>query len=345
MIFGCGMQTFELAYELSKCRLLGCKYLIASEELIYWAGYDYIKSFVGLLNNPDMGTEELVKKIVIDTKNKQPVKNISNAGLSDEDKKRWAISCVNIEKCSRVANQLKSISKKILELCEYNNGFVYNSNKNKKTELVTAVWKSISTARQHCHYFGEAAFEDCYIDIIWFYKMLKKNLYQNKFLKEYLKQIDTDPVFSKAYNKLLKELDNTILFMEEAFIVKPYIGIYRSGRAKWRKRILQTEVKKKTILASTGAHGINIFFPISEILEKKTEVNNYFFKSKSDYILEFELRDSFKDNWHKLIDWYAEVNLHTKAQLIDDEGRFKAIAKDAEPLFTISIDHYKNELV
>ena len=323
MIFGCAMQTFELAYELSKCGSLGCKYLIASEELIYWSGYNYKESFLCLLKNPDMSAKELGKQIIIDTKEK-PDRNlkIEDEGHENKNKDDWAISCVNIKKCAELAKRLDKIAMKIFDLYDYTIDSYTPGNKKIKKDKALKFNDTLRKARAYCHYFGENAFPQSYIDTTWFLKMLNE-LIQSSYLSNDKIHLISYPSYRKL--KYLKsELKKVISFLEieneNHLILKKWVGSKLSSDKKIRIFYFSGDEVYDQVNSSPGAHGIGIYFPISGEENEKDSGNKLFFESHSDYDLEFVKikkngwRHMLKDYWTKNVELTTEVITKDKLQ-------------------------------
>ena len=143
-ILGCAMQMVEFGYEIRKY----CNYYIASEELMFWEGYNYKKTFSRLFRNPTMRAKDLAEFLVTDTSKKSTYTKAEKRGI--------AISCVDLNKSSELARQIDGISKAILK-------------------DLKGMMDHISEARVRCYHFGEESF-DSYIDATWFFKCLSNQL-------------------------------------------------------------------------------------------------------------------------------------------------------------------------
>ena len=145
-IFGCAMQMVEFGYEIRK----HCDYYVASEELMWWEGYDYKKTFTRLLRNPAMAPRDLAMFLIRDAP-KKPT-------YSKAEKKEIAISCVDLNQSEMLAEQIGMISHAIL-----------------------AKWVTmkdyVKAARKKCYHLGEESF-DSYIDVTWFFKCLSRLIKQ-----------------------------------------------------------------------------------------------------------------------------------------------------------------------
>ncbi|HLA58718.1 MAG TPA: clostripain-related cysteine peptidase, partial [Puia sp.] len=143
-ILGCAMQMVEFGYEIRK----HCNYYVASEELMFWEGYNYKKTFSRLFRNPTMRAKELAEFLVTDATKKSTYTKAEKRGI--------AISCVDLNQSGELARQINGISKAILNKWEIVVDFVAN-------------------ARRRCYHFGEKSY-DSYIDATWFFKCLSGQL-------------------------------------------------------------------------------------------------------------------------------------------------------------------------
>ncbi|HEX3081616.1 MAG TPA: clostripain-related cysteine peptidase [Puia sp.] len=139
-ILGCAMQMVEFGYEIRKY----CNYYVASEELMFWEGYNYKKTFFRLFRNPTMQAKELAEFLITDATKKSTYTKAEKRGI--------AISCVDLNRSGELARQIDGISKAILNKWEIIVDFVAN-------------------ARLRCYHFGEKSY-DSYIDATWFFKCL-----------------------------------------------------------------------------------------------------------------------------------------------------------------------------
>ncbi len=319
MIFGCAMQTFELAYELNKCRSLGCKYLIASEELIYWDGYDYKNSFIKLLNDPGMNVKTLCGHIITDTE-KKPT----------DDSDSWAVSCVDVQKSSKGVKYLNSVANQVMKLAE----MLDKDSGQRGNKRLKWLLECLSEARLHCRHFGENSFDACYIDLQWFMINLTLVLERRKLFDELLRW--DDKVLKSKYKNLIATLWTARTFFgkeEGSFVVSNFIGKNRSDRALWPTVIRNTNIERNSLNTSTGAFGSAIFFPMS----KKTKDKNMnrdkalFFATPTDYNLEFELSKSTKNGWHFLVETYLNNNPKTRSHGRSRNGMYIPKDKNTEP--------------
>ncbi len=145
VVMGCCMQMVEFGYEIREY----CRYYVASEELMFFDGYNYHQSFLTLINNPDMNAEELGQKIVQDT--------IEKSGYSEEEKKYIAISCVDLRKSEQLARSIHSLATEMLECPAH-------------------LKDQIRHSRNECSHFGERSYSSSFIDITWFLKRLLHNI-------------------------------------------------------------------------------------------------------------------------------------------------------------------------
>jgi hypothetical protein len=143
-ILGCAMQMVEFGYEIRKY----CNYYVASEELMFWEGYNYKKTFTRLFRNPTMGARELAMFLITDA-TKKPT-------YTKKEKREIAISCVDLNQSGQLARQIDGISKAILKSWPTIKDFV-------------------AEARLRCYHFGEKSY-DSYIDAAWFFKSLAAQL-------------------------------------------------------------------------------------------------------------------------------------------------------------------------
>lgn len=151
VIVGCCMQTIEFGFELKKDKKLKetepekSFYYVASEELIFFNGYNYSDSFLALANYPEMDARTLATRIVQDTALKKT--------YSDYQKQSFAISCVDLQESADLANLIDEFALAILKL-------------DKKSKI----WDKIRDARRQCRHFGEEAYTFSFVDITWFFK-------------------------------------------------------------------------------------------------------------------------------------------------------------------------------
>jgi hypothetical protein len=139
-IMGCSNQMIEFGYQLRN----HCRYLVASEENIWFKGYDYKGFFGQLARNPGLNAEELGKSIITLTAD-------GNYYQPDE-KEELAISCADLSKSEDLATRLELWVNNLMKL-------------NNSKVLVTG-------ARDKCLSFGEGTFQS-YIDLVWFLKNMQ----------------------------------------------------------------------------------------------------------------------------------------------------------------------------
>jgi hypothetical protein len=166
------MQMVEFGYEIRK----KCKYMVASEELIYFNGYNYLDSFTALFEYPDMSPRQLGKRLVQDT----PLKK----SYSEFEKHVLAISCVDLKKNVRLANYLDEFALSI-------------SNSKSNGELK----KLIRKARRKCKHFGENSYTYSFIDLTW-------------FMKKFNELIETDKSKSRLFKlseKIIRHLEHNYI--------------------------------------------------------------------------------------------------------------------------------------
>jgi hypothetical protein len=191
LIMGCCMQMVEFGYELRKSN--GTKksfYYIASEELIYFDGYNYKDSFKALVENCSMAPAELAKRIVLDA----PVKNTYN----EYERQSLAISCVDLKKSGKLAEQLGKFADMVLDI--------------KDESMKKDVWEMIKTARKQCRHFGEDDYMYSFIDVTWFFIKLQEVIAKNNI----------------KHPKELPGLVETIIkFLKDEYIIQSWIGAGR----------------------------------------------------------------------------------------------------------------------
>lgn len=187
MIMGCCMQLVEFGFEMKS----NCNYLIASEELIYFDGYNYFDSFGALRDYPEMGVEELAKRIVQEA----PIKET----YDEVEKQSLAISCVNLEKNKSLADYLEQFANLILK-------------EKIKDNKIPDLWRMVRKARKQCRHFGEDAYTYSFIDITWFF-MKFRDLIKGK------------------YADLLKLAEDIIDHLENDYILQAWIGNKRTPRS------------------------------------------------------------------------------------------------------------------
>ena len=144
LILGCCMQLVEYGYEIGE----HCRYYVASEELIFFEGYNYYDTFSTLIENPSMNEKELGTKLVQDT--------VRRADYNDEETKYIAISCVDLQKSRKLAEFIDNLAQKFLTAPE---------------ELKYQIRHS----RGECSHFGERSYSS-FIDIVWFLKRICHNI-------------------------------------------------------------------------------------------------------------------------------------------------------------------------
>ncbi len=191
LIMGCCMQMVEFGYELRKSNGTNKSfYYIASEELIYFDGYNYKDSFKALVENFSMDPAELAKRIVLDA----PVKNTYN----EYQRQSLAISCVNLKKSGQLAEHLGKFADMVLDIKDEN--------------MKKDVWEMIKKARKQCRHFGEDDYTYSFIDVTWFFIKIQEIIAKNNI----------------NYPKALPGLVETIIkFLKDEYIVQSWIGAGR----------------------------------------------------------------------------------------------------------------------
>ena len=165
LIVGCCMQTVEFGYELKKDRdPKKSFYYVASEELIFFSGYNYRDSFLALANYPDMDARTLATRIVQDT----PLKKT----YTDYQKQSIAISCVDLQESKALADLIDEFALAILKV--------------KDDEYI---WGKIKEARKQCRHFGEEAYTYSFVDITWFFKRFHRLMTNNGQYEAELRKI------------------------------------------------------------------------------------------------------------------------------------------------------------
>ncbi len=187
MIMGCCMQMMEFCFEIKDA----CKYLIASEELIYFNGYNYVDSFTNLNEFPDMTQQQLVRRIIQET----PLRD----DYSDFERNSLAISCVDLDRTDKMVELIYNLSDKIVTKIKSDLSFLY----------------IIKEARVKCRHFGEGSYRYSFIDLIWFLKMLAEVLEGNA---------------KYAEDELIKEIKKLSGDLESKFIIENWIGSKRTPR-------------------------------------------------------------------------------------------------------------------
>jgi hypothetical protein len=160
VVMGCCMQMVEFGYEIRK----HCRHYVASEELIFFEGYNYFDTFSSLLKSPKWSARNLAENFIIKTPKKDD--------YTKEEKGFLAISAVDLEKSNRLFSEINTISK------ELTNNF---------EELKELVRK----ARLKCSHFGEQSYRSSFIDIIWFLESLRKILRTKKLHPRLCNKIDS----------------------------------------------------------------------------------------------------------------------------------------------------------
>lgn len=226
LIMGCCMQLVEFGYELRDTKGANdCFYYVASEELIYFDGYNYQSNFSALAADPQMTARELAERIV---------KEIASKTTYDAFQlERLAVSAVDLTKSKMLAEKLSAFADAMIK---------YQSNGSAVAEL----WEVVANARTQCRHFGEDAYTSCFIDVTFFFKKLHELItsqkkYQNRYkdlLELVSKESDTDVGMG------------IIQFLEQRYIVEKYIG---------KKRSVSTSFPK-----NFGGHGVAIYFPSSK---------------------------------------------------------------------------------
>jgi len=187
MIMGCCMQVMEFCYEIKK----SCKYLVASEELIYFNGYNYIDTFTNLNEFPGMTPRQLVKRIIQET----PLRE----DYTDFEKNSLSISCVDLDRIDRMVDLICKLSDKIIDQIKSNPSF----------------FNIIKEARIQCRHFGEGSYKYSFIDLIWFLKRLQAVLESD------------DKYFG---HELIKEIEFVSRELESKFIIENWVGSKRTPR-------------------------------------------------------------------------------------------------------------------
>ncbi|HEU5164104.1 MAG TPA: clostripain-related cysteine peptidase [Chitinophagaceae bacterium] len=187
MIMGCCMQMMEFCFEIKD----SCKYLIGSEELIYFNGYNYLDSFTNLNEFPDMTSRQLVKRIIQET----PLRD----DYSDFERNSLSISCVDLDRTDKMVELIYSLSDKIV----------------KKIDADPYFLNIIRKARIQCRHFGEGSYRYSFIDLIWFLKKLDAVLEDNDKYKG---------------DELIKEIKNVSRELELKFIIENWVGSKRTPR-------------------------------------------------------------------------------------------------------------------
>jgi len=191
MIMGCCMQILEFAHEIKNTS----SYFIASEELIYFDGYNYIDTFSNLNEFPWMDPRQLAKRIIQET----PLKE----NYTVFERNSLAISCVNLDRSNEMVSSISDLADKIISI----------------TEKYDSFWKLIRKARKQCRHFGEGSYKYSFIDLIWFFRMLHQAL-------------ENDTEFSIIEEG--KELKDLILKtshdIQSKYIIESWIGNKRTPR-------------------------------------------------------------------------------------------------------------------
>lgn len=257
LIMGCCMQMVEFGYELRNSRDSNeSMYYVASEELIFFDGYNYKDTFKALVENPEMGCEALAKRLVLDA----PVKNTYN----EYERQSLTISCVDLIKSQRLADHLKEFADSILGLKDGD-------------PIKEDVWKKIKTAREQCRHFGESDFTYSFIDVTWFFIRF------NELVKG-----------KRKYPKDLRNIVDTIItFLQDEYIVQSYIGAGKIPSLKYRRSYGGHGVaiyfpESKEAHTNNIDSGTGIFFQKKIINEKKRKINN---RKANDFTLENSWHD------------------------------------------------------
>jgi Clostripain family len=187
MIMGCCMQMMEFCYEIKDT----CNYLIASEELIYFNGYNYLDSFTNLNEFPEMTPRQLVRRIIQET----PLRE----DYTDFEKNSLSISCVDLNRVDRMVDLICILSGKIVKIIKADSSFL----------------KIIKEARIQCRHFGEGSYKYSFIDLIWFFKKLHSVLESHE---------------KYAKHKLTEEIKKVSLELESKFIIENWVGSKRTPR-------------------------------------------------------------------------------------------------------------------
>ncbi len=146
VIMGCCMQMIEFGYEIRR----KCHYFVASEELIYFEGYNYAASFLAILDNPNINPKLLGIRFVQDT--------LVKPAYTDREKQCLVISSVNLQRNGGLAENIKLLSQEVVD--------------NSDPDLMNIIF----VARQQCRHFGETAYPQSYIDMAWFFKCFRSAL-------------------------------------------------------------------------------------------------------------------------------------------------------------------------
>lgn len=191
MIMGCCMQILEFAHEIKNTS----SYLIASEELIYFDGYNYIDTFSNLHEFPWMDPRQLAKRIIQET----PLKE----NYTVFERNSLAISCVDLDKSNEMVSSISDLAEKIIAI----------------TEKYPSFWRRIKKARKQCRHFGEGSYKYSFIDLIWFFKMLHQALEKDT-------EISGTEDGKELKHLIVKTSDN----IQSKYIIQSWIGNKRTPR-------------------------------------------------------------------------------------------------------------------
>ena len=159
VVLGCCMQMVEFGYEIRK----HCNLYIASEELIFFEGYNYFDTFKTLIDDPNLNELQLGTTLIQQT----PEKGF----YTKENESYLAISCVNLKQNDELFERINRIAGVI------NNNY---------DELHSVIRKS----RVKCSHFGERAYRSSFIDLIWFFTKLNEELTANNLFTGLQKAIE-----------------------------------------------------------------------------------------------------------------------------------------------------------
>lgn len=169
VVLGCCMQMVEFGYEIRK----HCNFYVASEELIFFEGYNYFDTFKTLIDDPDLNERKLGTTLIQQT----PEKDF----YTRENESYLAISCVDLRQNDELFDRINKIAGVI---------------KNNYDELHPVIRKS----RVKCSHFGERAYRSSFIDLIWFFTKLNEELAANNLFTDLQKAIEKLILFvSKEY--------------------------------------------------------------------------------------------------------------------------------------------------
>lgn len=235
LIMGCCMQLVEFGYELHDTKSLNnCFYYIASEELIYFDGYNYKSNFTALAEDPSMTPRELAERIIKET--------VRKSTYNDFQKDRLAISAVDLTKSKMLAEKLSGFADSMIK---------YESN---TVADVNELWEIVANSRSQCRHFGEDAYTSCFIDVTFFFKKFHELIKQEKYKDKY------KGLMELVYKESATDQEMGIIqFLEQRYIIEKYIGQKRSVSTRFTKNF--------------GGHGAAIYFPSSKDAYEKSIKN------------------------------------------------------------------------